>query len=73
MTKASLIKDSIYWCWLTGSEVQSIIIRVGSHSSIQVGIVLEKELRVLHLFPKANRRLVSRPIWRRVSKPTPLQ
>jgi hypothetical protein len=31
MTKASLIKKTTFnWGWLTGSEVQSIIIKVGA-------------------------------------------
>jgi hypothetical protein len=30
MTKAMLIKGNIYWGWLTGSEVYSIINMVGS-------------------------------------------
>ena len=30
MTKASLIKTALNWGWLTGSEVQSIIIKVGT-------------------------------------------
>jgi hypothetical protein len=30
MTKASLIRTTFNWGWLTGSEVQSIIIKVGS-------------------------------------------
>jgi hypothetical protein len=30
MTKASLIKTTFSWGWLTGSEVQSIIIKVGA-------------------------------------------
>jgi hypothetical protein len=30
MTKASLIKTTFNWGWLTGSEVQSIIIKVGA-------------------------------------------
>jgi hypothetical protein len=30
MTKATLIKDNFNWDWLTGSEVQSIIIMVGT-------------------------------------------
>jgi hypothetical protein len=29
MTKATLIQKSFNWGWLTGSEVQSIIIKVG--------------------------------------------
>jgi hypothetical protein len=29
MTKASLIKTTFNWGWLTGSEVKSIIIKVG--------------------------------------------
>jgi hypothetical protein len=30
MTKASLVKTTFNWGWLTGSEVQSIIIKVGA-------------------------------------------
>jgi hypothetical protein len=30
MTKATLIKATLNWGWLTGSEVQSIIIKVGT-------------------------------------------
>jgi hypothetical protein len=30
MTKGSLIKTIFNWGWLTGSEVQSIIIKVGA-------------------------------------------
>jgi hypothetical protein len=33
MTKATLIKANIYWGWLSISEVQSIIIMVGSMAS----------------------------------------
>jgi hypothetical protein len=29
MTKATLIRTTFNWGWLTGSEVQSIIIKVG--------------------------------------------
>jgi hypothetical protein len=49
MTKASLIKTTFHWGWLTGSEVQSIIIK---HGSIQTGMA-QAELRVRHLHPKA--------------------
>ena len=41
MTKASLIKKTTFnWGWLTGSEVQTIIIKV-EHGSIQAGMVQE--------------------------------
>jgi hypothetical protein len=30
MTKVTLIRTTFNWGWLTGSEVQSIIIRVGT-------------------------------------------
>jgi hypothetical protein len=30
MTRASLIKTTFNWGWLTGSELQSIIIKVGA-------------------------------------------
>ena len=59
MTKASLIKTIFNWGWLTGSEVQSII---KVHGSIQAGMV-QAELRVLHLHPKAaSGRLTSRQL-----------
>jgi hypothetical protein len=59
MTKAILIKTVFNWGWLTGSEVQSIIIK---HGSIQAGMVQE-ELRVLCLHPKAaSGRLTSRQL-----------
>jgi hypothetical protein len=51
MTKASLIKATFNWSLLTGSEVQFIIIKVGT-CSIQAGMA-QAELRVLHLHPKA--------------------
>jgi hypothetical protein len=46
MTKATLIRTTFNRGWLTGSEVQPIIIKV-EHGSIQAGMVQE-ELRVLH-------------------------
>jgi hypothetical protein len=30
MTKATLIRMTFHWGWLTGSEVQSIIMKVGT-------------------------------------------
>jgi hypothetical protein len=49
------------WDWLTGLEVQPIIICV-EHGSVQTGMVQE-ELRVLHLHLKAaSRRLSSRKL-----------
>ena len=55
MTRAALIRTTFNWGWLTGSEVQSIIIKV-EHGNIQADVGLE-ELKVLHLNPKAARRL----------------
>ena len=61
MTKASLIKTTFNWGCLTGSEVQSIIIK-GEHGSIQAGMA-QAELRVLRLHPKAaTGRLTSRQL-----------
>ena len=39
--------------WLTVSEAQSIIIMAG-HGGMQADMVLEKDLRVLHLDPQAT-------------------
>ena len=44
------------WGWLTLAEVQSII-RVGKHGIMQADLVLEEELRIVRLTPKADRRL----------------
>jgi hypothetical protein len=49
MNKATLIKTTFNWGWLTGSEVQFIIIKVAA--SRQAGMVQE-ELRVLPLHLK---------------------
>jgi hypothetical protein len=46
MTKATLIR-TFNWGWLTGSQVQPIIIKNGTWQS-QAGMVLE-EMRVLYL------------------------
>ena len=54
MTKATLIRTTFNWNWLTGSEVQSIIIKVEAWQC-PAGMV-QKELRVQHLVPKENRR-----------------
>jgi len=54
MTKATLIRTTFNWGWLTGSEVQSIIMKAG---------VVQKELRILHFHLKAaSRILVSRQL-----------
>ena len=56
MTKATLIRTTFNWSWLTGSEVQSSIIKV-------VAWQLLEDLRVLHLHLKAARkRLASREL-----------
>jgi hypothetical protein len=52
-TKATLIRTTVSWGWLTGSEVQFIIIK--EHGSIQADMVQE-ELRILHLHLKAASR-----------------
>jgi hypothetical protein len=46
MTKATLIRTTFNWGWLTGSEIQSIIIKARSMSGIHAGMVQE-ELRVV--------------------------
>jgi hypothetical protein len=38
MTKEILIRTAFNWGWLTGSEVQSIVIKA-EHGSIQAGMV----------------------------------
>jgi hypothetical protein len=50
MTKATLIRTTFNWGWLTGSEVQSSIIKAGAWH-IQAGMV-QVQLRVLHLHLK---------------------
>jgi hypothetical protein len=53
MTKATLIRTTFNWSWLTSSEVQSIIIQAG---------MVQEELRVLHLHQKAARKRMT-PRW----------
>jgi hypothetical protein len=61
MTKATLIKTTFNWDQLTGSEVQSIIIRAGAWQHLVRHV--REELRVLHLHLKAGRRrLASRQL-----------
>ena len=54
MTKATLIRTTFNWGWVTGSEVQSIIIKAGvwQHPDSH-GL---KKLTVPSLIPKRNRR-----------------
>jgi hypothetical protein len=61
MTKATLKRTTFNQGWLTGSEIQSIIIMAGSMAAIQTDIVLQKELRA-HLYPKKARNRLS-PMW----------
>jgi hypothetical protein len=63
MTKATLIRATFKWGWLTGLEVQTIIIKVVAwqHPDKQV----HEKLRDLHLYHQAARRiLVSRQLAR---------
>jgi hypothetical protein len=55
MTKATLIRATFNWGWLTGSEV--IVIKTGTwqHPTDMV----QEELMVLHLHPKAARRILT--------------
>jgi hypothetical protein len=71
MTKATLIRTTFNWDWVTGSEVQSII-KVGAWQYVQEVGMAQKELRVLHLHLKAARKRLA-PMWLEggVSKPTP--
>jgi hypothetical protein len=64
MTKATLIRTTFNWSWLTGSLSSR-----WEHGSIHAGMVQE-ELRVLHLHLKAARRNGSHVVRRRVSLPT---
>jgi hypothetical protein len=55
--KVTLIKTTFNWGWLTGSEVQSIVIKAPS----KLACMVKKELRPLHL--KATRkRLTTRQL-----------
>jgi hypothetical protein len=65
MIKATLLRITFNWCWLTAHDHQG-----RKHGSIQAGMVLEM-LRALHLVPKAKRRgLVSRQLGGRSHRPT---
>jgi hypothetical protein len=47
MTKATLVRTTFNWGWLTGSEVQSNIIKAGVWQ--HPGRKVQEELRILHL------------------------
>jgi hypothetical protein len=61
MTKATLLRTTFNWGWLTGSEVQSIIIKAGTwcQSFIIQADVVQEMLRVLHLHLKAASRILT--------------
>jgi hypothetical protein len=62
MTKATLIRMTFNWDWLTGSECQSSITKGKEHGSVQADLGLE-ELRVPTLVLKAaSRRMASRQL-----------
>jgi hypothetical protein len=59
--KATLIKGTFYWGWLTGSEVQTIIIKARAWQ--HPGRHVVEEIRVLHLdLRDTMRRLTSRQL-----------
>jgi hypothetical protein len=57
MTKATLIRTTFNWGWLTGQRFSPLLSRQ-EHGSIQAGMVQE-ELRVLHLHLKAASRILA--------------
>lgn len=55
MVTATLMKGSIQWGWLTGSEAQSVIVIVElSQSASRHGDGEMRELRIVHLDPQAG-------------------
>jgi len=50
MTKVTLVRTTFSWGWLTGSEVQSIIIKMGTWQ--HPGRDGQEELRVLDPSPE---------------------
>jgi len=58
MTKATLVRTTFNWGWLTGSEVQSITIKAGAWQHPE-----QEELKNLHPHLEAARRnLTSRQL-----------
>jgi hypothetical protein len=57
MTKAALIRTTFNWGWLTGSEVHSIIIKARTWQ--HPGIMVQEDLRSLHLHVKADGRILA--------------
>jgi hypothetical protein len=53
MTKATLIRTTFTWGWLTVLEVHSIIIMVGRMEASKQAYMVLEEPRVLHLDLKA--------------------
>jgi hypothetical protein len=57
MTKATLIKTTFNWGWLTGSEVQSVIIKGGTWKYLDRHGIGGAESSSLHL--NASRRILA--------------
>ena len=59
MTNASLIKDNIELGLAYRFRGSAHYHQGRKHGSVQTGMMLEKELRILHPVPKTNRRRLS--------------
>ena len=59
MTKATLKRTTFNWVWFTGSEVQSIVIKVGAGQAGQVQAGVVQELRVLLLYLEASSKILT--------------
>jgi len=72
MTKASFIRTTFNWGWLTGLQVQRFcpLSSRREHTSIRAGTVQE-ELRVLHVHLEATRRRLT-PTWLDEGSQSPL-
>jgi len=64
VTSATLERTTFSCGWLTGSEVQSVVIK-WTHGDMQAGMVQE-ELRVPLLVPKSNRKRLAPQATRRM-------
>jgi hypothetical protein len=55
MTKAAFIRTTFNWGWLTGLEVQFIIIKAGGNMAVSRPGIVQEELRILYLPLKVPR------------------
>ena len=72
MTQETLIRIAFNWGWLTGSVVQSIIVKAGAWWCTDMSGAGEGAESSSNFIQRQQKETVSQVARRRVSKPTPI-